>query len=225
MVTERSAAAARDPDLPKIVPPATKSKLALPRRQRPMEPQEKKMPRQARERPPLRRRRKVGAPPTSPTLLQGAPDGDAMDPANCACAAAGPAYEENKRFDIPAPPKVTPATRILSPPPEIPAAAAAGPEYDPTKRFPKHEADYEQRSDATMKRTMKRENRMGEKTETRTSESSNIEFELNDYYSHESLGDVKYLGSKVDDRGRLICCVRVWKKHGIFENHWVPGKD
>jgi hypothetical protein len=43
MVTERSAAAAKDPDLPMNVPPATKIKLVLPYIQRLTKPQDKKM--------------------------------------------------------------------------------------------------------------------------------------------------------------------------------------
>ena len=107
-MTERSAAAARDPDLPMNVPPATKIKLVSPYIQRLTKPQDKKMPRKKNERPPLRRRRRVGTTTVSPTFArldrrvvsQGAPDGDSKDPTDCACAAAGPAYEEDSRFNM-----------------------------------------------------------------------------------------------------------------------------
>ena len=170
VVTERSAAATKKPDLPKVIPLATKIKLVIPRHQRLTEPAAKKMP----ERPPLRRRRKTDVPPVptkepvvSPSSLRSAPDGDAIDPANCACAAAGPVYEDKARFEVPAPPDVAPATRTLSPPPAMPAAAAAGPEYDDTKRFPKDDADCKRRNDAAMQQ----KDRIGEKRETGESES------------------------------------------------------
>ncbi len=218
------------------------------------------------EKPPLLRRRKTEVPPVStkepvvsPSSLRSTPDGDAIDPANCACAAAGPVYEEKARFEVPAPPDVAPATRTLSPPPAMPAAAAAGPEYDDTKRFPKDDvwcvqskpehkkettsdADRKQRNDAAMQQ----KDRIGEKRETGESESVPkryktypreqapppprelpiIEFIPDEYYNHERHGDVKFLYSQKDDRGKLMCCVRTWnERKGVFKEIWVSDKD
>ena len=116
-----------------------------------------------------------------------------MDPADRACAAAGPAFKEEARFfEVPPPPKVTRETRFpsrtLSPPPMpspmMPAAAAAGPVYDPTKRFPKDDDDRKRRSDAAKPQTShiveKRETGKTESVPKRSKieEPPNTEFEL-----------------------------------------------
>ncbi len=204
-LTERSAAAARKPDLPTTVPPKTKVRLVLPQAQR-------------QDRPPLTRRRKPGS-ATAPSnaASQGTPDGESKDQIDHACAAAGPASQEEQKFTIPIPPppEVTAIPRLLSPPVASTEAAAAGPAYDNSNRFPRSKRDRERQDDENQKR---------EDRDDERNKPPEVELVRGKFYKHRLLGKVEYLNRKRGCYGEMMCSVKTEGTY-IYETHLVHRRD
>ncbi len=203
-LTEKAAAAAKKPDLPKTVPPETKVKLVMPQAQR-------------KDRPPLIRTNKPGsATAPSSAASQSTPDGESKDQTDHACAAAGPASQKEEKFEMPIPPPpeivdLTATSRLPSPPLASTEAAAASSAYDDSNRFPRSKRDRERQND---------EDRDDEK-----SKPPGVELVRGKVYKHRLLGKVEYLNRKRLCFGtEMMCSVKMVGTY-IYETHLVHRRD